>query len=290
MTSSPADKIMALDREAVRRSFEEAVTTYDEAAVLQRQVADELIDRLSLIHHQPESILDLGCGTGYCTRALAGQYKSARITGLDLAHGMAAHARKRSGWLARHKQRYLSGDAERLPFANDTFDLVVSSLTLQWCDPDLAFPELARVLRPGGVLMYSSFGPDTLQELRQAWSEVDYGVHVHDFLDMHDLGDAMLRAGLADPVVDMDKAVMTYADVRSLLKDLKAIGAHNAADRRPRGLTGRGHFERLERAYSSFSDVNGRLPATYEIIYGHAMLARTAGVGVQTQLVNFSAR
>jgi len=270
-----------LDRAAVRRAFERAADSYDAAAVLQRTVADELLGRLDLMTLKPQRILDLGCGTGYCARALQKRYGKARVFGLDLAHGMACAAKKRCGW--RSRQHFACGDAESLPFASDSFDLVVSSLALQWCQPDPAFTEMARVLRPGGALLFASFGPDTLMELRQAWKDVDNETRVHDFIDMHDLGDAMLRAGLSDPVVDMDKRVLTYPDLAGLLRDLKDIGASNASQARPRTLTGRARFDRLHAAYERFRNEQGRLPATYEVVYGHAVLAPGAGVGAQPQ-------
>ncbi|RTZ60454.1 MAG: malonyl-[acyl-carrier protein] O-methyltransferase BioC [Gammaproteobacteria bacterium] len=292
-SSPPTDKqtIATLDRTAVRHSFERAAATYDSAAVLQRKVADELLARLDLMTLEPQRILDLGCGTGYCARALQKRYGKARVFGLDLAHGMACVAKKRAGWLSH--QHFACGDAETLPFASDSFDLVVSSLALQWCQPDPAFTEMARVLKPGGVLLFASFGPDTLMELRQAWKAVDDGTHVHDFIDMHDLGDAMLRAGLTDPVVDMDKLVLVYPDVAGLLRDLKDIGASNAAETRPRTLTGRERFSRLLAAYEMFRNEQGRLPATYEVVYGHALLASAAGLDAQPldadkQFVDFS--
>ncbi len=284
MPSSPAaDKpVAALDRAAVRQAFERAVASYDAAAVLQRRVADELLERLDFMSLKPRRILDLGCGTGYCARALQKRYGKARVFGLDLAHGMTCVAKKRAGW--RGRQHFACGDAETLPFASGSFDLVLSSLALQWCQPDPAFGEMARILKPGGVLLFASFGPDTLMELRQAWKDVDDGTHVHDFIDMHDLGDAMLRAGLADPVVDMDKLIVTYPDVTGLLRDLKAIGASNAAASRPRTLTGREHFRRLHAAYEKFRNQQGNLPATYEVVYGHAL----AAPGPDRQFVEFS--
>jgi len=292
-SSPPPDNqpIATLDRAAVRQAFERAAATYDSAAVLQRKVADELLGRLDLMSLQPQRILDLGCGTGYCARSLQKRYGKARVFGLDLAHGMACVAKKHAGWLSH--QHFTCGDAETLPFASDSFDLVVSSLALQWCEPDPAFTEMARVLKPGGVLLFASFGPDTLTELRQAWKEVDDGTHVHDFIDMHDLGDAMLRAGLTDPVVDMDKLVLVYPDVAGLLRDLKDIGASNATETRPRTLTGRERFNRLYAAYELFRNEQGRLPATYEVVYGHALLASGAGLGAQPldagkQFVDFS--
>jgi len=282
---TPTPSIAPLNKAVVRQSFERAVDTYDSAAVLQRKVADELLQRLALMPMQPRRCLDLGCGTGYCSRALKKRYPKSQMVGLDLAHGMVCAAKKQAGWLSR--QHFACGDAEALPFADNSFDLVVSSLALQWCQPEPVFRELARVLKPGGVLMFSSFGPDTLMELREAWRQVDDATHVHDFIDMHDLGDAMLRAGLSDPVVDMDKLVVTYPDVAGLLRDLKDIGANNAAETRPGTLTGRERFRRLDEAFEQFRNARGRIPATYEVIYGHALAPTSTGPDANSQKVDF---
>jgi malonyl-CoA O-methyltransferase len=146
---------------------------------------------------------------------------------------------------------------------------------LQWCDdPDRVFAECRRVLRPGGLLTFASFGPDTLIELRRAWAAVDGRVHVSRFIDMHDLGDALVRAGLAEPVMDVERQVLTYGEVRDLMRDLKAIGAHNASAGRPRGLTGKGSLARMLAAYESFRR-EGHLPATYEVVFGHAWAPMT---------------
>ncbi len=256
-----------LDRAELRRSFGRAAGSYDEAAPLQREIATRLLSRLDLIRIEPRMILDAGSGTGYCTRDLAHRYRRARVTGVDLAQPMAALARSRDRWWRRH--RWVCGDIERLPFAGSTFDLVFSNLALQWCDPRAAFGEFRRVLRPGGLLLFTTFGPDTLMELRAAWAAADAAPHVHGFIDMHDLGDALLHEGFGDPVMDCERLVVTYADVPALLRDLKHIGAHNAAAGRRATLTGKRRFERFRAAYESQARER-RIPASYETVYGHA--------------------
>lgn len=265
--ANPTAQAFALDKRRLRRQFTRAAATYDAVAVLQREIADRLLERLDVMKHDPRAILDAGCGTGYCTRALARRYRGARIYGLDLAWTMARRARRASGWFG--PRRYLCGDIEALPFAPASVDLLVSNLTLQWCTPDLAFAEFIRVLRPGGLLMFTSFGPDTLRELRAAWRAADSGLHVHAFLDMHDVGDALVRAGFAGSVMDVENMTVTYAGVHPLLRDLKDIGARNAAFGRARGLTGKRRFARFESAYQAMAR-DGRIPATYEVVYGHA--------------------
>ena len=200
---------MQLDKRQIRRAFSRAAKSYDDAAILQRRIADELIQRLELVRLQPRRILDLGCGTGYAARKLKRHYRRAEVIGLDLAEGMLGRARRRFSWRAR--EHWLCGDAEHLPLADQSVDLIVCSATMQWCDLDALLDESIRVLRPDGLLAFASFGPDTLLEVRRAWREVDDGVHVHDFIDMHDVGDALVRAGFEMPVLDAETVQLTYA-------------------------------------------------------------------------------
>lgn len=259
-----------LDKRRLRTHFARAAATYDNAAVLQREIADRMLARLDVVKQMPQTILDAGCGTGYCTRALTKRYRHARVTGLDLAWPMTARAKRAAGWFAR--ARFVCGDIEALPLPSASLDLIASNLTLQWCDLDVSLAELRRVLRPGGLLMFTSFGPDTLKELRAAWQAADADVHVHAFIDMHDIGDALMRAGFADPVMDVDRLTLTYASVEHMLRDLKELGASNAARGRARALTGKSRYARFKAAYQVLAH-DGRIPATYEVVYGHAWVA-----------------
>ena len=268
-----------VDKRLARRAFERAAAGYDAAAFLQHEVGERLAERLDLLRDfRPRRILDAGCGTGALTERLACRYRGARVVALDIAPAMLARARRRGPWLRR--PACVCGDIEALPLASGRFDLVVSSLALQWC-PDLerALAELARVLAPGGLLLLSTFGPDTLRELRAAWAEADGARHTHvnAFADLHEVGDALLRLGLADPVTDAEWITVRYGTVRALMRDLKAIGAHNVTEGRPRGLTGRGRLAAVERAYERLRDADGKLPATFEVVYGHAWAPRAAG-------------
>jgi malonyl-CoA O-methyltransferase len=257
----------------IRAAFEASASRYDEVAVLQREVATRLLERLELLKMTPTSILDLGSGTGHCTEALAERYPDARIVALDLAESMLHHARLRfSRWQRfRKKHGFVSGDAEQLPFADNSFDMLFSNLTVQWCgDLEQTFREFHRVLKPGGVLFYTTLGPDTLKELRASWASVDEQVHVNTFLDLHDVGDAMLHARLAEPVMDMEHITLTYRDSMTLMRDLKELGAHNVNPGRNQGLTGPRKLRAVMQAYERFRDSDGLLPATYEVIYGHA--------------------
>jgi malonyl-CoA O-methyltransferase len=286
------------DKAAVRRSFGRAATTYHAAAVLQKEVCTRLLDRLELIRHTPERVLDLGCGTGFATAGLQSRYPRAELFSLDLAVEMTAQARQRdraaSSWMDRLRGRtaahYCAGDAECLPLASNALDMVFSSLTLQWCRPDLVFPEVARCLKHGGLFMFATLGPDTLAELRQAFAIADgshANAHVNVFVDMHELGDALGRSGFTDPVMDMEVITLTYPDVTGLARDLKAIGAHNVMPERPGGLVGKARWRAVHAAYERHRR-DGVLPATYEIVYGHAWrLEKPARQSGDAQIMTF---
>jgi malonyl-CoA O-methyltransferase len=258
-----------LDRTAIRDSFDRASAEYEATAVLQSRVNDELLDRVNFFNLDPAVVLDLGAGTGRGSRALAQRFPSAQVVAVDIAPGMLREARHKVGPDAKFER--VCGDAFRLPLRDASVDLVFSNLLLQWCD-DLgrALGEVRRVLKPSGLFAFTTFGPDTLVELRTAWAAAD-GVHSHvnSFLDMHDVGSAVMQAGLSEPVLDVERRLLTYVDALAVMRDLKAIGAHNVTADRPRGLTGRARFRRMTEAYESMRD-EGRVPATYEVIYGAA--------------------
>jgi malonyl-CoA O-methyltransferase len=234
-------------------------------------VANELLERLEPFQFKPSVVLDLGAGTGRLTGDLKRRYRRALVIALDLAPGMLREGRRHQQFFRRFER--VCGDAMRLPIAAQSVDVVVSSLMLQWCDPpDQVFAEIRRILKPEGFFAFSTFGPDTLRELRSAWAQADgaraYN-HVNHFVDMHDIGDALVRAGLSEPVLDVDRMELTYPDTLALMRDLKAIGAHNVTAGRPRGLLGRERLRRMQDAYETFR-TDGRLPATYEVMYGVA--------------------
>jgi malonyl-CoA O-methyltransferase len=269
------DNSGAIDKRLMRAAFEKAASGYDAAAVLQHEVCQRMLSRLDFVKLQPAAILDAGCGTGNVVLALRTRFSGARIHVLDIATGMVRHACARVPWWRRMLGGGVvpvCGDIEQLPLSAGAVDLVWSNLALQWVnEPPRAIRELRRVLAPGGLLMFSTFGPDTLKELRSAYAEADRYTHVNRFIDMHDLGDMLVHAGFADPVMDMEYLTLTYADVRALMRDLKAIGAHNVtAGRRP-GMTARATLAAVERNYEKFREA-GRLPATFEVIYGHAWI------------------
>ena len=279
MSQAPAQQdIYHLDKARVRASFDRAANTYDAAAVMQKLVREEMLNRLDLVNMQPKRILDAGCGTGHASQALMQKYPKAQAISLDLAMGMLHKAQSMSTsftqrikqGLGLSKQRLLCADIEQLPLADGSLDMVWSNLAIQWCnDLDAAFTDMHRVLRTDGLLMFSTLGPDTLKELRAASSVDEAHVHVSRFIDMHDIGDALVRAGFAAPVLDVERITLTYDDVIAVMRDLKSIGAHNAADGRSRGLQGRGFLKQLTEKYERFRK-DGKLPATFEVVYGHA--------------------
>jgi malonyl-CoA O-methyltransferase len=249
------------------------------------EVATRLREHLDDISDfAPQRIVDVGCGPGEGCVALRARYPHADMFALDLALPMLRETRSGSISGVRHDDGLAASgkdesepisllvcaDAQALPLADASVDLLHSSLCLQWCeDPGLALAEFRRVLRPDGLLLFSTFGPDTLNELRAAFAEVDRTPHVSRFIDMHDIGDALLSSGFRDPVLERDDFTLTYAEARDLMRELRAIGATNADAQRQRSLTGKAHLASVIGAYERFRR-DGRLPATYEVIYAIA--------------------
>ncbi|MGD8577380.1 MAG: malonyl-ACP O-methyltransferase BioC [Thiohalophilus sp.] len=284
-----------IDKRQARLAFERAANSYDQAAVLQREVADRMLERLDYIKPIPDRLLDLGCGTGYTLSPLARRYPGCEIIALDVSTNMLVAARQKpSIWQRlRGRFRYLSGDAEQLPLADASVDMIFSSLAIQWCvDLDKAFAEMRRILKPDGLLMFTTFGPATLHELRDCFEQVDDYSHTNRFIDMHDIGDALLRNGFGDPVMDMEMLTVTYEDVFSIMRDLKQIGAHNVTQGRGRGLMGRRRMQAVADAYEQYR-IEQRLPVSYEVLYGHAWAMEKDGTACATPAevpVNFMGR
>ncbi len=261
---------MTLDTIAVARAFSRAATSYDRHAVLQREVGERLLGRLDGLIFNPGLILDLGCGTGVQAQALNQRFGDARVVAMDLALPMLDAASSRRGWW---KKRFdcVAGNATALPLAEASFDLIYSNLMLQWCD-DLAgtLASLRRVLKPGGLLLVSTFGRDTLAELRQAWAGVNDSPHVGRFTDVQRMGSALTRAGFSEPVLDTDWITTTYSSPKHLMRELKDIGATNAEAERQRGLTGPRRLRQVIDNYEQFVQADGRYPATWEVVYASA--------------------
>lgn len=263
----PSDEFL-LDPRAVRRSFDAASTTFDAAAVVHAEIRTRLLERLDVVRLDPAVVVDLGAGTGHASRALQRRYSAAHVVAMDLSPRMLIAARRQQRLLRRFSR--VATDAQRLALRDGCVDLVFSNLMLQWCsNPDAVFAEARRVLRTDGLLTFSALGPDTLRELRTAWSHIDDYTHVHRFIDMHDLGDAVLRAGFADPVMDTERLTITYPDVDALLRELRHSGSGNLALGRRPGLLGRAAAAKFRDTYESLRR-DGTLPVSLEVVYGHA--------------------
>jgi malonyl-CoA O-methyltransferase len=263
-----------IDKRAVRKAFSKAASQYDAAAVMQREVCIRMLERLDYIRQKPATVLDVGSGTGWGTRQLGERYPAAQIVALDIAMGMLQTARGTSNWWSKlfsgNTKQYICADMEALPIKASSMDMVWSNHALQWCnDLPATLAQLHKVLKVEGLLMFSTFGPDTLKELRTAFQGVDGHNHLNRFADMHDIGDMLVAAGFADPVMEMEMLTLTYDDVKAVMQDLRDIGAHNATAGRAPGMLGKAKWARIVQNYETLRR-NGKLPATFEIIYGHA--------------------
>lgn len=280
------------EKRAVRRAFDRAAASYDEAGVLQREIGARLLEHLEPIRIEPGRILDLGCGTGSHLGALARRYPGAQVIGIDFSAAMLARARSRAPWWRRFARRgpgLIRADAERLPIASNSADFAFSNLALHWCDPRAFFAESARALSVGGLLLFSTFGPDTLKELRGAFGAVDEAPHVHGFIDMHDLGDALVHAGFGDPVMEMETLTVEYSGLAAIARDLRLTGSANALAGRRRGLMTPARWKRVAERYESHRR-GGALPATCEVVYGHAWKAAPRKLADGRQVIGFTAR
>lgn len=274
-------RAFSLDPAQVRRAFERAAAAGGDAAVLQREVERRMFERLDYIRLRPHRVLDSGCGVGHGLKLLRRRYPEADFLGVDFAPGVLSEAKRGESLFERARRlvrrlvsgsgrSYLCADFARLPLRAASVDMVWSNLALAWAgDPLAALREVHRVLIGGGLLMLSSYGPDTLKELKAAFGAGSAARHVHSFIDMHDLGDMLVASGFAAPVMDMEVITLTYSEVPALLRDLKASGETYAARDRQRGLMGRRAWERMLASYER-ERKEGRLPATIEVIYGHA--------------------
>jgi len=248
---------------AARRAFDRA-HEFESACFIHDEARSRLIARLDLVRLVPTVAVDLGCATGRGAAALAARYPAARVLGVDSSLGMLRAAAAGAG----ESVRVVGGDAAALPLRGGSVELVLANLVLPWCRPERLFAEAARVLTDGGALLFATLGPDSLQEVRAAFAAVDDRIHVHAAFDMHDLGDLALAAGLAEPVLDVDRIEVTYADVAGLVRDLRAVGAVNVAGGRRRSLTGRRRWGRFVERLPVGPD--GRFAVTVELILGQA--------------------
>jgi len=244
----------------IRNTFNSASSNYDDNAFLQNEIANRLAEKLKVISIKPQTIIDLGSGTGLLSNKTAEIFPNANLICVDFAQ---------QSLLKNSQKLKVCANAYELPFASNSVDFIVSNLMMQWC-PDLKalFNECFRVLKPEGLILFTTFGPDTLKELKRSWSAVDSSAHVNNFIDMHDIGDQMLQSGFQSPIMEMENITLTYEKVLDLMHDLKSIGAQNVSNR-SKTLTGKTKFKKMIEMYESYRS-DGKLPATYEVIYGHA--------------------
>jgi len=262
-----SDDNSALNRRDVRRRFDRAAAEFDTVDFVHATTREGLLNRLAPMVIEPRTILDLGSATGTATRALARNFRSARVVAVDLSRNMLERTRKKQRWLSRVVT--LQADATALPIADQSVDIVFANQLLPWVgDPARTFSEVSRVLAKDGLFLFATLGPDSLSEIRRAWASVDSAVHVNLFPDMHDIGDAAVRAGLRDPVLDVDRLTVTYEDSRSLFNELTAMGARNSLLQRNRSLSSASRFKAMTAALESTSD-SGPLRLELEIVYGH---------------------
>ncbi|MBA3033054.1 MAG: methyltransferase domain-containing protein [Gammaproteobacteria bacterium] len=248
----------------MRKDFADAAASYDSAAVLAREVGQRMAERLAVVRLAPQRFADIGCATGDGVRELQRRYPTALPLAVDFARPMLQAVAAHAGWWARQRgraPRCINADARALPLAADRLDLVWSNLMLHWlpepADLRLAFAEMQRVLTTGGLLHFAMLGPDTLKELRAA------GAATPSFLDMHDIGDLLVAAGFADPVMEMEMLTLTYPTPRGFLADQRRLGVRD-------GLLGRLGWRQWRQVFAAWERVDGLLPARFEIVYGHA--------------------
>ena len=255
------ERFPELDPRAARRRFERAAPSYAEASRLEAEIGARMLERLDYLKIAPRRILDAGSGPAREAGGLRSRYPQSELIAVDFSVGMLSAERPRLiERLFKGKAKHLlCGDVTRLPLAPAAIDLVWSNMALHWVkDPLAAFREFSRVLAPQGLLMFSALGPDTLKELRVAAG----ATRVHEFIDMHDLGDMLVAAGFSAPVMDMEVLTFTYKDADALLADLRAGGQTNARADRARGLSGKGFLKKLRASAGK--------RGTFEVVYGHA--------------------
>lgn len=263
-----------INKQRLRDDFSRAAGSYDAAAVVQHAICDRVLERLEELKLQPRLVLDIGVGTGRSLKGLQSRFPDSAIIACDIALPMLMQCRR------EHADMLVCSDAGRLPFVNASIDLIFSTSTFQWCaDLNMVLSECGRVLSSGGTLIFSTFGPDTLWQLRNSWTQVDDLDHVHDFIDMHHIGDALLEAQFSNPVVDMEVITVQYQSLRRLLQDLKDTGSRGKLDastsKTAAGLTSKEKYQSLVKAYEQYRQENGLLPASYEVIYGYARKSAT---------------
>jgi len=248
------------------QSHQKIATIYDKHSEVIHLIGERLIEKLDFIKLSPECVLDLGSGTGQFLKPLKKRFPKAKIIGVDIALSMLKQNRKKQGWF--NKFPLCVANNINLPFKDNSVDFIFANMLLPYClDLSKTFKEMTRVLKPEGLLLFSSCGPDTLKELKLAWQAVDTYEHVNRFVDMHDIADVLLGENFSDPVVDMEMLTVNYTSIKQLLKDLKGSGSINLNSDRFKGLSS---LQRLAKLKDNYPKKAQYFPATIEIIYGHA--------------------
>lgn len=275
---------MMNEKQNICNAFNAHAAEYEQSAKVQLEIGERLFERLHYLKIQPRYVLDLGCGTGVFSQQLKKQYPQAQIIGLDLALNMLKQAKSKQSW--RRKWSLVCADMTALPFADGLFDVVFANQVIHWGNPlSAVLAELNRVMNPQGCLMFSTLGPDTFIELRQAFAAADRFAHVNEFPDMHDVGDHLLAEYFLDPVMDMEMLTAHFASMPKLLHSLKRQGRNTHAARNP-GLTGKQSWQAFETAMEALCTPDGKFPLTYEVVYGHAWKGaqRRTEKGVETSI------
>ena len=257
-----------LDPQLIRRGFERAAAGFDEHDFLHREIRERLLDRLAAVKLEPRTVVDLGAGTGGAVNALSERFPGATIVPVDATRAMLT---------AGDPENAVCADAARLPFPNESVDVVFSNLMLHHCpDPAAVLAEARRVMRAPGLLIFTTFGPESLLELGRAWATADHYSHIAPFADMHNIGDALMRAGFSEPVMDSHVLTITYGAIDSLINDLRNAGSTNATTDRNRGLTGRTTAQRMREACFAQAGADGRIPITLDVVFGIAWASEAA--------------
>ncbi|MBL4583039.1 MAG: malonyl-ACP O-methyltransferase BioC [Pseudomonadales bacterium] len=261
----------AVDKSRIAASFSRCAASYDSVAQLQQQVGNHLQVTIPK-GFTANTILDAGCGTGYFTRQLTRHYNPAQMYAVDLAEGMLKFAANKTAKSDKSRTYWAQTDVENIPFADNSFDLVYSSLVVQWCaDLEAFFAEAKRVLKPGGILAFSTLGPRTLYELKQAWKPIDQHVHVNEFMPFAAVQQLLAMQSFESTNLTSHDIVLEYQRLNQLTKELKKLGAHNMNQQQSSGLTGKNRVKQLIENYEQFRRSDGVLPATYEVYYGIAV-------------------
>lgn len=252
---------------SIQSNFSRAAKSYQNHAKVQFEIGQRLCQRLDYYKIEPMTVLDLGAGPGPFSYLLKQRFPKARVIALDISESMLKVIPRR--W--RYKLDKVAASMAELPFKTGSMDIIFANQVIHWHQDSLGlFKELRRVLKPGGVFLFSTLGPDTFKELKQAWQQIDDHSHVNEFVDMHIVGDALVQAGFIEPVVDMEYLIARYPSVMVLARDLKAQGVQHHGTQARKGLTSRRQWHQLEQKYDLMRDDDGLLPLTYEVIYGQA--------------------